>query len=314
MGCTVMASRAAFSSTQPPPSGINPLDAQHMAVFRVVQERLRGLPDLRDTAPGLEEIQRGKRLVLVKMQLDVACLPPAAAIHAGKISGCQRVPVPAQHIVRAKAAGTMAAGQCAVQVVYDRFRLAGRGQLRAAHDDKPGTGGLGGQQVVGLRGKLVFQLGVHNGNDTAQRIPAVQRLVPQNVVELVHVKDAARLNETRSKPRIAIEISLVRIRRWWVSQSQPPLIVSMSQCSPIRSCSSMASTFTAPKSFSRTADAVPLRDEILHVAAQERRLAGAEKPSDQIDLYHFTPPSGRSCPAGDQWPPLHTQYGKNAIF
>jgi len=26
-----------------------------MAVFRVVQERLRGLPDLRDTAPGLEE-------------------------------------------------------------------------------------------------------------------------------------------------------------------------------------------------------------------------------------------------------------------
>ena len=43
-------------------------------------------------------------------------------------------------------------------------------------------------------------------------------------------------------------------------------------------------------------------------------LAGAEKPSDQIDLYHLTPPSGRSCPAGDQWPPLHTQYGKNAIF
>ena len=89
----------------------------------------------------------------------------------------------------------MAAGQCAVQMVDDRFRLAGRGQLRAAHDDKPGTGGLGGQQVVGLRGKLVFQLGVHNGNDTAQRIPAVQRLVPQNVVELVHVKDAARLND-----------------------------------------------------------------------------------------------------------------------
>ena len=166
-----------------------------MAVFRVVQERLRGLPDLRDTAPGLEEIQRGKRLVLVKMQLDVACLPPAAAIHAGKISGCQRVPVPAQYIVRAKAAGTMAAGQCAVQVVDDRFRLAGCGQLRAAHDDKPGTGGLRGQKVVGLRGKLVFQLGVHNGNDAAQRIPAVQWLVPQNVVELVHVKDAARLND-----------------------------------------------------------------------------------------------------------------------
>ena len=37
----------------------------------------------------------------------------------------------------------------------------------------------------------------------------------------------------------------------------------------------------------QNADAVPLRDEILHVAAQERRLAGAEKPSDQIDLYHL---------------------------
>ena len=71
------------------------------------------------------------------MQLDVACLPPAAAIHAGKIGGCQRVPVPAQYIVRAKVAGTMAAGQCAVQVVDDRFRLAGRGQLRALMTTSP---------------------------------------------------------------------------------------------------------------------------------------------------------------------------------
>ena len=31
---------------------------------------------------------------------------------------------------------------------------------------------------------------------------------------------------TRSKPRMAMEMSFVRIRRWWVSQSQPPLMVS----------------------------------------------------------------------------------------
>ena len=42
-----------------------------------------------------------------------------------------------------------------------------------------------------------------------------------------------------------------RIRRWWVSQSQPPLMVSTSQPGPSTSCTSMASTFTAPKSFSR---------------------------------------------------------------
>ena len=56
---------------------------------------------------------------------------------------------------------------------------------------------------------------------------------------------------TRSKPRMAMAMSLVRIRRWWVSQSHPPLMVSRSQFGPRRSCTSMASTFTAPKSFSR---------------------------------------------------------------
>jgi hypothetical protein len=56
---------------------------------------------------------------------------------------------------------------------------------------------------------------------------------------------------TRVNPRMAMEMSLVRIRRWWVSQSHPPLIVSISHPSSSRSCTSMASTFTAPKSFSR---------------------------------------------------------------
>ena len=56
---------------------------------------------------------------------------------------------------------------------------------------------------------------------------------------------------TRSNPRMAMAMSLVRIRRWWVSQSHPPLMVSRSQFGPRRSCTSMASTFTAPKSFSR---------------------------------------------------------------
>ena len=56
---------------------------------------------------------------------------------------------------------------------------------------------------------------------------------------------------TRSKPRMAMAMSLVRMRRWWVSQSHPPLMVSRSHRSPSRSCTNMASTFTAPKSFSR---------------------------------------------------------------
>lgn len=36
--------------------GDKPLDAQHMAVFRVVQERLRGLPDLRPASRKYSEV------------------------------------------------------------------------------------------------------------------------------------------------------------------------------------------------------------------------------------------------------------------
>ena len=54
--------------------------------------------------------------------------------------------------------------------------------------------GLGGQQVLCLRRKRFRQKGVHNGNDAAQLIPPVQRVVPQDIEKLVHIKDAAGLH------------------------------------------------------------------------------------------------------------------------
>ena len=63
--------------------GDKPLDAQHMAVFRVVQERLRGLPDLRDTAPASRKYSEVNALCSSKCSFSqLACLQPQAAMAA----------------------------------------------------------------------------------------------------------------------------------------------------------------------------------------------------------------------------------------
>ena len=84
---------------------------------------------------------------------------------------------------------------------------------------------------------------------------------------------------TRSKPRMAMEMSFVRIRRWWVSQSQPPLMVSSSTPCASRSCRSMASTFTAPKSFSSTQTLTPCP---AHHAAYLRRKVVFPAPRNPV--------------------------------
>ena len=84
---------------------------------------------------------------------------------------------------------------------------------------------------------------------------------------------------TRSKPRMAMEMSFVRIRRWWVSQSQPPLMVSSSTPRASRSCRSMASTFTAPKSFSSTQTLTPCP---AHHAAYLRRKVVFPAPRNPV--------------------------------
>ena len=70
-----------------------------------------------------------------------------------------------------------------------------RGQLTAAQEDTARPCTLGSEDIFCLRGKRLRQKSIHDGDDIAQLIPAVQRLVPQHVEELVHVKDAAGLHD-----------------------------------------------------------------------------------------------------------------------
>ena len=146
--------------------GNKPLDAQNVPVLCIVQKQLCGGFDLLDRAARLEEIQRSKCLMFVEMQLDIARLPPAAAVNAGKIGVGQRGPVFAQHIF-AKATGAVAAFQRMVQVIHHGGTLPCPGLLHPAHDHQPGAGGLRRQQVIRLGRKLALELRVYDSNDAA---------------------------------------------------------------------------------------------------------------------------------------------------
>ena len=85
---------------------------------------------------------------------------------------------------------------------------------------------------------------------------------------------------TRSKPRMAMEMSFVRIRRWWVSQSQPPLMVSSSTPCASRSCRSMTSTsHRAEVVFQRTDSDAPVRR---HHATYLRRKVVFPAPENPV--------------------------------
>ena len=168
------------------------LDAQNMPAGRISKQCPSGILQLGQRKVQLHEIQRRERLVLVKMQLDVAGLTVAAAVQPLHIGVGQGVPGLAQRIgVRSKAAGAVAGFQRTVQMRQCCLSLAGGGQLAAAHQHHARAGGFAGQQILALVAELRFQQRVHNGNNIAKRVPAVQWLVPQHVIELVHVENAA---------------------------------------------------------------------------------------------------------------------------
>ena len=91
--------------------------------------------------------------------------------------------------------GALAGFQRTGQMGFCPLLLRVRGQLTAAQEDTARPCTLGSEDIFCLRGKFFRQKGIHDGDDIAQPIPAVQRLVPQDVVELVHIKDAAWLND-----------------------------------------------------------------------------------------------------------------------
>lgn len=70
-----------------------------MAVPCALLQRACGPLQLLCRAAQLEKIQRGERLMLVKVQLYIACLLPAAAVDAFPVRIGQRGPVFAEDIV-----------------------------------------------------------------------------------------------------------------------------------------------------------------------------------------------------------------------
>ena len=68
--------------------GNEALDAQDMAVPCALQQRACGPLQLLCRAAQLEKIQRGERFMLIKVQLDIACLLPPAAVDAFPVRIC----------------------------------------------------------------------------------------------------------------------------------------------------------------------------------------------------------------------------------
>ena len=131
----------------------------------------------------------------VEAELFAAGLPEAALCDAGHVVSRQIGPILRNNFLRAELPGALAGFQRTGQMGFCPLLLRVRGQLTAAQEDTARPRTLGSEDIFCLRGKHLRQKGIHDGDDIAQLIPAVQRLVPQHVEELVHVKDAAGLHD-----------------------------------------------------------------------------------------------------------------------
>ena len=124
----------------------------------------------------------------------------ATGIQRRKIRILQVGPVLDQKIFFRQGAAALAGRKGTLQVVDGAFPLGLGGQLSAGEQDASGAGGFRCQNVLCLRGKLLGQQGIHNGKHIAQCIPPIQRLIPQNIKKLVHIKNAAGLHHHPVEP------------------------------------------------------------------------------------------------------------------
>ena len=133
--------------------------------------------------------------MLLKMELFAAGLPVAAPCDAGHLRPGQFGPVLCKDLLRRELPGALAGLQRTGQMGLCSLLLPVRGQLAAAQQDLARPCALGGEDIFRLRREGLRQQSVHDGDDIPQLIPAVQRLVPQHVEELVHVEDAAGFHD-----------------------------------------------------------------------------------------------------------------------
>ena len=229
--------------------------------------------------------------MLVKMQLFAAGLPVAAGGKGSKVGIGQGVPVLGKDLPRRKAAGGLCGFQCTLQVGSGGGTLGGRCQLGAAEQHTARVHGLGGQQILCLRRKRFRQKGVHNGNDAAQLIPPVQRVVPQDIKKLVHIKDTAGFHHHPVKAahghgdEFGAHPALVGVA---VAAAADGLhIAAVAQ----HLLHQHGVHVHRAKVVFQNAHLMPLLYKIPHIAAQKGGLACAQKAGDEIHLNHiFLPP------------------------
>ena len=73
--------------------------------------------------------------------------------------------------------------------------VLGAGRLHFAEEDAAGAGGLRGEEEVLLGREVPVGFGIHDGDDAAELVLAVEGRLLQGVEELVHVKDAGGLDD-----------------------------------------------------------------------------------------------------------------------
>ena len=234
----------------------------------------------------LQKAQRAEGFVLIKMQLFAAGLPAAAGRNDGKVGIGKPCPVLGDDLFRRKAAGALAALQRTGQMSHGGSGLLLPGQLGTADQHPARVGRLGCQHVLSLRRKRFRQHGIHYGDHIADVIPAVQRVVPQHIKKLVHIKDAAGFHHHPVEPahghgnELGAHPALVGVA---VASAADGLKVAVrakkvlhQHCIHIH-CAEVVF---------QNADIVALCHQIPDIPTQKGGFACAQKASDKVYLYH----------------------------
>ena len=117
------------------------------------------------------------------------------AVHqGGKIRGRQGIPVFDQQLALRGLPG--ADGLLGEMHMTDgALDVLRAGRLHLAEEDAAGAGGLRGEEEVLLGREVPVGFGIHDGDDAAELVLAVEGRLLQGVEELVHVKDAGGLDD-----------------------------------------------------------------------------------------------------------------------
>ena len=224
--------------------------------------------------------------MLVHGQLFAAGLPHPAGSNAGKVLLGEGVPILGQHIPLPQRPAAPAALQSRLQVGDGGGRPGLPGQLGAAEHHQPRARALGRKEVLRLGRKLLRQQRVHNGDDAAQPIPAVQRVVPQHIKKLVHIKNAAGLPQHPGKAS----------HGHGDERGAHPALVGVAvapaadglQLGPLgqQVLHQHSVHIHRAEVVFEDAELLPLCQQIPGVPPQKRRLARPQKPCDEVYLYH----------------------------